>query len=811
MTYKNYEDVLQQLRAAHLDVKLPLRVDLGPDKFTRCKVEGQGNEARGWYKLFSLGDLLTGAFGIWSATDPQSFKVDLPKGERKQLTADQLAAIKAKQDTDRKRAEADRQREIEKASRQASHWWRQLADAGESGYMVKKGFDATDLFGARISQQGNLVVPVQDFAKKTYGLQVIYPSKSRKGRDKDFTPPGLAKKSHCFQIGIVQRGGIVLLCEGFATGASLRKATGLPVVVAFDAGNLTHVAIELHKAHRKDVRIMVCADDDYLTDAKLGKNPGIEAATTAALAVNGGVVWPKFPGERSTTEKGPTDFNDLHTHPDGGLRMVAAQVEEAIASAGWRAKPARAAALHTQGGGEYASGGAGDADAGDGKRRRAQAIMPLDDIIERFVPLDDGTGKYVFDTWTNKIALREQMVTLLPAGVRGDDIKRHPLYIARGAYYLDQVGFDPTGADPDVMLNTWQGWPIAPKEGECSELLNLLYYLCSGDPAADTIFHWLLCWMAWPLQHPGAKMSSAVIMHGPQGTGKSTVFQTLAKIYGNYSTVLNQRGLEDKFNSDWSDSKLFILAEEVVTRQEMWHIKNELKELVTGDWIRINPKNIAAYRQRNQLNIVYLSNENQPLPIENDDRRHLVVYTPPALDESTYDRVFLELENGGVEAFYNFLLNYDTTGFHPKKRPPMTEAKQALMALASPSETRFVVDWVGGDTNLPICPALAMDVYAAYLKWCRLNGESRPRPSNQFIGAVARLPGWEKIKARVYADYHCTGETTGKSLLIPPTQVLEAHKRAMPPGSSVMKWHTESALDFANAIKGEAEKWSNAA
>ncbi|MFK5283741.1 primase-helicase family protein, partial [Lacticaseibacillus paracasei] len=80
---------------------------------------------------------------------------------------------------------------------------------------------------------------------------------------------------------------------------------------------------------------------------------------------------------------------------------------------------------------------------------------------------------------------------------------------------------------------------------------------------------------------------------------------------------LNQRGLEDKFNSDWSDSKLFILAEEVVTRAEMWHIKNELKELVTGEWIRINPKNIAAYRQRNQVNICYMSNENQPLPLDN--------------------------------------------------------------------------------------------------------------------------------------------------------------------------------------------------
>ena len=47
----------------------------------------------------------------------------------------------------------------------------------------------------------------------------------------------------------------------------------------------------------------------------------------------------------------------------------------------------------------------------------------------RSLPLDDGTGEYVFDTWTNKVAKRSQMIALLPAGVRGDDIKRHPVWI----------------------------------------------------------------------------------------------------------------------------------------------------------------------------------------------------------------------------------------------------------------------------------------------------------------------------------------------------------------------------------------------
>jgi len=535
---------------------------------------------------------------------------------------------------------------------------------------------------------------------------------------------------------------------------------------------------------------LVCADDDYHTDAKVGRNPGRDAAATAALAVNGAVVWPIFPEERPTDSKGPTDFNDLHVHPGGGLQAVRAQVEAAIATAGWRAAKRAAAGSSTQGGGGHAPS----------DKHRACAIMALDDLVERFVPLDDGTGKYVFDLWTNKVALRDQMIALLPAGVRGDDIKRHPVWIERGAYFLDQVGFDPSGNDRDVKLNTWKGWKMQPKEGCCERLLELLRYLCSGESNSDEVYRWVLCWMAYPLQHPGAKMASAIIMHGPQGTGKSTIWQCLAKIYADYATVLNQRGLEDRFNSDWVDSKLFLLAEEVVTRAEMWHIKNELKELITGEWIRVNPKNIAAYRQRNQVNGVFLSNENQPLPLDNDDRRHCVIYTPPALSADYYDEVFLEIEHGGVEALYDYLLNLDLGEFHPKKRPPMTESKQALIALSSPSELRFMHEWALGELGVALCPARSTDVYTVYLRWCRLNGEQRPRPSNQFFGAISRMPGWDKRKDRINKETASGVESVPTPVVIPPENIIPEELRYRE-GSSRAAWLTRCVEAFADSIK----------
>lgn len=831
MAQLNYDDVRHQLEAAGLILDAALEV--GRPKPVRCRVEGMGREKRGWYKLFYMpvdgGDeLIVGSYGIWQGDDNGSIKVELPKLNRQRLTPDQVAALKARMAADRKAADEELARQHARAAERASRWWAQCScEASANAYLQRKGLPPGQLFGARVSREGNLVVPIADAKGRVWGLQCIYADpavKAAKGRDKDYSPPGLKKQGHWHMIGLAGRGSVILLAEGFATGASLHLATGLPVAVAFDAGNLLHVAKALAAKYR-GAKILVCADDDWVQKCKAcseftpvdgatcracgqphGRdNPGVTAANAAAIAVSGAWVKPVFPTQRPADRKGATDFNDLHCAPDGGLALVARQIEDAISAQGWQA----AAPTPTRkGAGEGATPATQELDARG--RPQAVAIMPLDDLVARFVPLDDGTGEYLFDLWTNKIVKVGQAVRLLARGDRWDDVKSHPAWIKRGAYYLDQVGFDPGGTDDGVLLNTWQGWPRQPKEGKCERLLGQLRYLC-GEDNGDEVYWWLLRWLAYPLQHPGAKMASAVIMHGPQGTGKSTFFQAYAKIYGDYATILNQRGLEDKFNSDWADNKLFILAEEVVTRAEMWHIKNELKELVTGDWIRINPKNVAAYKQRNHINGCFLSNEGQPLPLENDDRRHLVVWTPPERESSFYDAVFAEIDAGGVEALYHYLLNLDLADFHPKKRPPHTTAKAELIEVSKPSERRFVDLWAQRELPLPLCPCVAEDLYAAYLVWCRLNGEKFPRASNQFLNLVGRLVGWEKTKKRIQPDGWPIAKQ--RSLVIPSPEALTRGQSSRPDTEKEAAWLGDWCLKFSDAADAFAKphSWKDAA
>ncbi len=804
MSWVNYDDVVDQLRAAGLKID-HLEVDTPRPKCVT--VEGRGSEKRGWYWLSEFpieGQLyLVGSFGVYEGDDNGKRKVQL-KAAAKRLTASERRALAERHKANAKRAKAIRQAEADKAAAEATRVWRAYARRGQSDYLARKQVLG---YGVRFDPEGHgtMAIPMMDAAGRIHGLEIIRGKNRGKKLEKQYWPKGVDKVGHYHLIGGI--GPIILVSEGYATAATLHEATGLPVAVAFDAGNLLPVVMALAKAH-KGVQLLVCGDDDYIQkcracgewtnvaeelcthcDEEHGKeNTGVKAATAAALAVAGAWCVPQFPFDRDG--KKLTDFNDLATHREGDLAQVRVQIEQAIERAGW-ALPHQAAPPNSEGEGEDAKG-----------RRKAVSVMSKDAAIARFVPIDDGTGKHLFDYWTQRRVHRDQMLALLPAKVSWDEIKGDPVWQQRGAFYEDQIGFDPSGKDEVIELNTWSGWELTPKEGDCEMILQTIQFLCSGEDDPLSLTAWLLRWMAYPLQNPGAKMASAVIMHGPQGTSKSAIFgHVLAKIYGSYATVLNQRGLEDKFNDDWVDRKLLLVAEEVVTRSEMWQIKNELKELVTGEWLRVNGKHTPAYRQRNYINVIFNSNESQPLPLDNDDRPHLVIWTPPAQSEAFYDKLWLEIENGGIEAFYHFLLNIDLGDFHPKKRPPMTKAKQELINFSKPSELRFIDDWLDGELGVPIGPCLSADLYALYLRYCRTNGVKHPRESNQFLGTVGKLTGWTHKPQRYYETAHYTGQPIQRRVIIPPQEVLEAAGRAQPTAKTKTQWLTDRILEFKNAME----------
>ena len=276
----NYDDVLSQLQAYGLQVD---SLEIG--RMRRCKVEGD-REKRDWYHLHELrlqngDDVIVGSFGVWRGAENNATKVELRKTE---LSLEQAAALRKRISEDKKRSEAARKADAARAADKAAAW-RKCSEQGSSDYLEHKGVLA---HGVRFSPEGALVIPMLDVAGRIHGLQLIHAKGSKRKLGKEFWPAGIIKKHHFHLIGMVGVvTPIILVAEGYATGASLYEATGLPVAVAFDAGKLGPLFTQLH-ARYKNARILVCTADDAFSDG----NPGVTCASAAALEV-GAPTWPR--------------------------------------------------------------------------------------------------------------------------------------------------------------------------------------------------------------------------------------------------------------------------------------------------------------------------------------------------------------------------------------------------------------------------------------------------------------------------------------------------------------------------------------
>ena len=250
----------------------------------------------------------------------------------------QMAADAAQKRHDRAH---EREQQAERTAQQVDAMWAAatpvqahpyLADKGVQDHGLRQGApgQTVTVSGAdgrprELSVAGQLFVPVADEAGKLTSLQFI-----RQDGSKMFMPEGKVEGGH-YVIGDAKKDGPVLIAEGFATAATLHEMTGLPAIVAFNAGNLLPVAQAVWGLDAERA-IYIAGDDDRHRAAERdgpGRpkvNVGRVKAEEAAAAIGGQAVFPNFPDNAPGT-----DWNDLAKVQ--GRAQAAAQLRGAIAVA----------------------------------------------------------------------------------------------------------------------------------------------------------------------------------------------------------------------------------------------------------------------------------------------------------------------------------------------------------------------------------------------------------------------------------------------------------------------------------------------
>lgn len=439
-----------------------------------------------------------------------------------------------------------------------------------------------------------------------------------------------------------------------------------------------------------------------------------------------------------------------------------------------------------------------------------QEALEINDLLGRYVHLE-GT----LESWDTLHRERVKNIAIREAFPNQYEMwfKSHQ----RRMIHNTDLVFDPTSSAKPHQINRFTGLEVialsdpdnqdslmSQKEAyaKCKSFDQLLRHLCAGEPQA---YGWLIRWLAYPLQHKGAKMASSILMHGNiHGAGKSLFFGgIMEKVYSKYHKTLDQRDLESQYN-DWADEVLFLLFEEIANNKTKHGMMGFIKHLITGSKLSIHQKFLSSMQQANHMNTVFLSNHTQPLPIEENDRRFLVLYPKSTVPQDLLDRVVMDLDDQSViDAFYTTLLQIDLKGFNAHTKPPMTKAKQEIIAYTLPGYDTFITHWKAGETDYPYCTCTTMQLYEAYQKWCKITNEHIVS-LKRFMGEAKKYGVISTEKQEHWRKPSATIQTKQtKVIIVGEMPELSPDRNGDLVKTSKMDWLGASIEKFDNALHGD--------
>lgn len=327
------QDFLTELRANGYEPVRDLRI--GSPTWERLMFNGEkAGKASGGYKLIQNPD--GSLFANYGSSKDKSGNRSWRSDKTREYTYEEMVIANNARAAHRKEMQIQEQKRHELIGVRLSRALKNYPLAKTHPYLTDKKIEG---HGAKIRPKtGELLIPRYSGDKKIMGLQRIKQARGGEKSWKGYFKGAMSKDLFYPMFAANEKKEVILLCEGFATGASLREATGYPVVVCFDSGGLAGVSRVIKKLY-PSARIVFAADNDQWTfangkkpdgatdaegddprwqewrEAGLMYNTGSDKAQKAAAGIGGAIVL--LPDFEVTHPKKYTDFNDLVNEKGG--------------------------------------------------------------------------------------------------------------------------------------------------------------------------------------------------------------------------------------------------------------------------------------------------------------------------------------------------------------------------------------------------------------------------------------------------------------------------------------------------------------
>lgn len=693
-------DIIREFEAQMIGAGIePPRNLITDGKLHRCDCSGdrQRGKNNAAYQLY-IGTTRAGipyARGGYQNWRSGSDWVTLKFDNGLEFDAQERAAIDAKM------AQAAAEHEAEKHRRQAEARDRAAKELANSTplsddheYLVRKGVRAHGL-----TADGNaIIVPMRDVAGTLHNRQKIGPDGTKK-----YLYGGL--KDGCFHVlgTITDR---MVIAEGFATAATIHEATNLPVVVAFDAGNLPKVAAALRK-HYPAAKIAIAGDDDWKSTRQDGTphNAGRIKAIEAAHAVGGIPIFPEFGPFREDKQ---TDFNDLAA--ELGNAAVRALFKDFIEIIAPPPKPPEDIPEEGQG----------------------PEGITLEDF-RAYMPM----GQFIYTPTRELWPAKSVDAKIRPLPLLGDsgeqllDENGKPRKISASGWLarhqsVEQMTWAP--GNPMLIRDRFilgGGW-IPRKDVTCFNLY-LKPNLRLGDASkatkwidhikfvyGDDAAH-LIKWFAFRVQSPSVKINHAIVLGGAQGIGKDTMLEPVKRAVGPWNCQeATPQMLLGRFNGFVKSVILRINEARDLGKEDRFAFYEHMKIYTAAppDVIRVDEKHVREYYVPNVSGVVITTNhKTNGIYLPADDRRHFVAWSD-LKKEDFKEEYWTDFWNwydvrGGASDVAAYLTELDISDFNPKAPPPQTEAFWAIVDAHRPEEEAEIADLLDNLKN-PHAVTIAM-------------------------------------------------------------------------------------------------------
>jgi len=325
------------------------------------------------------------------------------------------------------------------------------------------------------------------------------------------------------------------------------------------------------------------------------------------------------------------------------------------------------------------------------------------------------------------------------------------------------IVFKPGGKERPNEYNLWREWGVEAREG-LKKIQSLLQHIRSVICRNDmTKVRYLMKWLAWKVQNPDKHPETVIVIKGEeQGGGKTLLSNVMRRIFGKHATIITDKEqLFGRFN-DFLEPICFLQIEEALWSGDP-QLADKMKHFITGDEIPIERKFGPRFTIPNRLASIITTNHQHAVTLGVRDRRNVVYEADRKFigDEDYFNRLWGDINGGGIEEFLHLLLNAPIGDWHPRQIIKTAESYEEQRMSADPisqwAQTCIDDDKISLNRG-PITRTFELGkrittehLYESYVSGCRQRGV-RPtgrtefcRVCTQMFGPRQRLiPGEEK-------------------------------------------------------------------